>query len=180
MTEAARQAHVLDEINSLPQGFATSIGERGVQLSGGQRQRIAIARAMAGQPELLILDEPTSALDLKAESVIRDTIAGLKGQVTVVIIAHRISTLEACDRIMVIQKGQMKAFAPAQQLAADDQFYQQALQLAGIRQVDSGDRGHRLVWQGLHPLCTEHLEPSRIAVLSRDELKQYEFRSGAW
>jgi ATP-binding cassette, subfamily B, bacterial len=132
MTEAALQAHVLDEIHTLPEGFATSIGERGVQLSGGQRQRIAIARAMAGQPELLILDEPTSALDLKAESVIRDTIAGLKGQVTVVIIAHRISTLEACDRIMVIQKGQMGAFASAQKLAADDQFYQQALQLAGI------------------------------------------------
>lgn len=132
MIEAARQAHVLDEITSLPEGFATSIGERGVQLSGGQRQRIAIARAMARQPELLILDEPTSALDLKAESVIRDTIAGLKGQVTVVIIAHRISTLEACDRIMVIQNGQMKAFAPAKQLATDDQFYQQALLLAGI------------------------------------------------
>jgi ATP-binding cassette, subfamily B, bacterial len=132
MTEAAHQAHVLDEINSLPEGFATSIGERGVQLSGGQRQRIAIARALAGQPELLILDEPTSALDLKAESVIRDTISVLKGKVTVVIIAHRISTLEACDRLMVIQKGQMTAYAPARQLATDDRFYQKALQLAGI------------------------------------------------
>jgi ATP-binding cassette, subfamily B, bacterial len=132
MSEGARQAHVLDEITSLPHGFATNVGERGVQLSGGQRQRIAIARALAGEPELLILDEPTSALDLKAESVIRDTIANLKGQITVVIIAHRISTLEACDRIMVIEKGQMTAFAPAGQLAEDDQFYREALDLAGI------------------------------------------------
>jgi ATP-binding cassette, subfamily B, bacterial len=133
MTAAARQAHVLDEITALPDGFDTSLGERGQQLSGGQRQRIAIARALVGQPELLILDEPTSALDLKSESVIRDTIAALKGQVTVVIIAHRISTLEACDRIMVIRDGVLEAFGPAEELARNDEFYREALHLAGIR-----------------------------------------------
>jgi ATP-binding cassette subfamily B protein len=133
MIDAARLAHVLDDIQKLPNGFDTDLGERAQQLSGGQRQRLSIARALIGNPELLILDEPTSALDMKSESIIRDTIASLQGRVTVVVIAHRLSTLDSCNRLMVIQDGHLKAFGTPGELAVDNDFYKEALRLAGVK-----------------------------------------------
>jgi ABC-type multidrug transport system fused ATPase/permease subunit len=130
---AARAAHVLAEIEALPDGFDADLGERGQKLSGGQRQRISIARALAGGPELVIMDEPTSALDMKAEAAIRETITSLAGKVTVVVIAHRISTLEACDRLMVIQGGRISAFTTPAELQRDSSFYRETLELAGFR-----------------------------------------------
>lgn len=129
---AARAANVLGDIELLPEGFATHLGERGSQLSGGQRQRMSIARALAGSPRLLILDEPTSALDVKSESLIRDSIAALRGQVTVVVIAHRMSTLDMCDRLMVVEGGRLMAFDTPERLRRDSAFYRQALTLSGI------------------------------------------------
>ncbi len=130
---AAREANVLADVLAMPDGFDTDVGERGGRLSGGQRQRVSIARALAGDPELLILDEPTSALDVRSEQLIRETIAALKGRVTVVIIAHRLSTLDACDKIMVIEEGELKAMAPAAELSLDNEFFRHSLELSGMR-----------------------------------------------
>ena len=129
---AARQAHIVDEIAAMSSGFATDVGPRGGQLSGGQRQRLSIARALAGDPRLLVMDEPTSALDARSESLIRRTIADLRERVTVIIIAHRISTLDVCDRIIVLQEGELRAMDTVAALAANDRFYRESLELAGL------------------------------------------------
>lgn len=129
---AALQSNILDDIMKLPQGFDTHLGERGSQLSGGQRQRLAIARALIGQPELLVLDEPTSALDGESETLIRDTLGRLRGNVTVVIIAHRMSTLDLCDRIMVIEDGRVTGLDAPNALQAQEGYYRNALVMAGI------------------------------------------------
>ncbi|MFN2347511.1 MAG: ABC transporter ATP-binding protein [Dermatophilaceae bacterium] len=129
---AAEQANILTDINALPEGFDSHLGERGTQLSGGQRQRLSIARALVGSPELIVLDEPTSALDGASEALIRQTLADLHGSVTVVIIAHRMSTLDLCDEILVIEDGRVTAQGPPQVLRATSEFYRHALSVAGM------------------------------------------------
>jgi ATP-binding cassette, subfamily B, bacterial len=129
---AAARAHLDDDIANLPDGYDSNVGERGGRLSGGQRQRLAIARALIGEPEVLILDEPTSALDMTSESAIRATLSELAGRTTVVIIAHRLTTLEMCDQLMVIQDGELKAIGTHQQLSDSDPFYREALRLSGM------------------------------------------------
>lgn len=103
--EVLHMAELYDFVHSLPKGTATFVGERGVKLSGGQRQRIGIARALYQQPEVLILDEATSALDNETEKSITDTILKLKGQITIIAIAHRVSTLEQCDFKIKFENG---------------------------------------------------------------------------
>ncbi len=132
IVDAARAAHVLDEIEALPDGFDTPIGAGGGRFSGGQRQRICIARALAGNPSVLVLDEPTSALDLASEEAIRLTLEGLRGHVTLVIIAHRMSTLRICDRVMVVNKGRIEALGPRAELERDNRYYAEALRLAKL------------------------------------------------
>lgn len=101
-------AELSDFVLALPEGIDTFVGERGVKLSGGQRQRIGIARALYQKPELLILDEATSALDNDTEKSITDTILKLKGQITIIAIAHRLSTLAECDYKIEFADGQAK------------------------------------------------------------------------
>ncbi|MDB2549227.1 ABC transporter ATP-binding protein/permease [Porticoccaceae bacterium] len=103
--KAAAQAHLLEFIDSLPEGFETFVGDRGVRLSGGQRQRLVIAREMFREPRLLILDEATSALDSESEQAIERSINDLKGSVTVILIAHRLSTVRNVDQVYVFDKG---------------------------------------------------------------------------
>lgn len=103
--EVLREAQLDDFIKSLPDGLETSIGERGIRLSGGQRQRISIARALYNDPEVLILDEATSALDNDTEAAIMDSINRLHGKKTLVIIAHRLQTIEKCDIVYRVENG---------------------------------------------------------------------------
>ena len=105
---AADDAHVGEEIRALPHGFDTVLGPNGSGLSGGQKQRVAFARALVGKPRLLILDEPTSALDGESERRIQETIVDLKDRVTLVIVAHRLSTLDVCDRVISMKAGRIE------------------------------------------------------------------------
>lgn len=104
---AARQAHIHDAIAALPQGYDTMLGPRSTGLSGGQRQRLTIARSLAGSPRLLVLDEPTSALDGASEELFRQTLDELRGDITLVVIAHRPTTLEVCDTIITVRDGRI-------------------------------------------------------------------------
>jgi len=105
--EALKEAALDDFVRSLPEGLDTSIGERGIRISGGQRQRIGIARALYGDPEVLILDEATSALDNETESLIMESIGRFMGRKTLVIIAHRLQTIEKCDMVFRVGDGRI-------------------------------------------------------------------------
>lgn len=133
VAEALRQAHALEEFQRLPDGLHTKIGgEWGHRISGGQRQRLSIARALVGQPEILVMDEPTSSLDLVSEEIIRETLQELKGQVTLVIIAHRLSTLRVCDRVVVMKAGTIEAIGDRTQLSDGNAFFAEAVRLAHL------------------------------------------------
>ncbi|HEU5149627.1 MAG TPA: ABC transporter ATP-binding protein [Iamia sp.] len=129
---AARRAHIHDDVAAMPDGYATWVGDDGRNLSGGQRQRVAIARALAGDPDVIVLDEPTSALDMRSESLVQQTLAELKGEVTLVIVAHRLSTLAGCDRILVLGDGRVQAFDTAENLMETNAFYRQAVALSDL------------------------------------------------
>lgn len=107
---AARIANLHDFITQeLPEGYATKVGERGVRMSGGQRQRIGIARALYHDPDVLILDEATSALDNRTEQAVMDAIDSLAGKKTIIMIAHRLTTLKSCDNILLLNRGHLEA-----------------------------------------------------------------------
>jgi ATP-binding cassette, subfamily B, bacterial len=130
---AARLANLHDDVMGWEGGYERQVGEQGGQLSGGQQQRLVIARALVEQPDVLILDEPTSALDVRSEYLVRGALEALRDQMTVIIIAHRLSTLDNCDRIMVVMDGELKAFDTPDRLAETNEFYRDALAMSGIR-----------------------------------------------
>jgi len=107
LEEALRQARLTEVVAQMPAGVRTVLGERGVRLSGGQRQRVALARAFYHGRNVLIMDEATSALDNETESEIVEEIRRLKGLKTLVVIAHRLSTLRHCDRILRLTDGRI-------------------------------------------------------------------------
>jgi ATP-binding cassette, subfamily B, bacterial PglK len=107
-------------VNDLPQGYATTVGERGVRLSGGQRQRIGIARALYHNPQVLILDEATSALDNLTEQAVMEAVNNLGHDITIILIAHRLSTMRQCDRIYLLERGEVKAQGTYDELSASN------------------------------------------------------------
>lgn len=127
---AARLARIHDDIISWPDGYDTVVGPRADAVSGGQQQRICLARALAGRPAVLVLDEPTSALDPQSETLIQESLASLKHELTLFIVAHRMSTLDICDRVMVIVGGSLVAFDTKAVLEEENPYYRSASLLA--------------------------------------------------
>jgi ATP-binding cassette subfamily B protein len=127
---AGELAHIHDEIMSWPAGYDTIVGPRVDAVSGGQQQRICLARALAARPAVLVLDEPTSALDPHSERLIQASLEGLRHEMTLFIIAHRMSTLDVCDRVMVIVDGRVEAFDTVDVLARNNPYYRSASVLA--------------------------------------------------
>jgi ABC-type multidrug transport system fused ATPase/permease subunit len=119
---ASRAAHLHEDVMAMPDLYETRVGEGGTALSGGQRQRLAIARALAGAPRVLVLDEPTSALDGRSESLIRETLAELRGRATIIVISHRLGLVEDCDVLLVLDKGRVADFGPRTEVLTRDAF----------------------------------------------------------
>ncbi|ETX12854.1 hypothetical protein OCH239_15630 [Roseivivax halodurans JCM 10272] len=109
VARAGRMARLDEVVDALPDGYRTTVGDRGLRLSGGQRQRIAIARALYRDPEVIVFDEATSALDTVTEQEVMDAIGALRGEKTVVIVTHRLSTVTGCDQIVVMRGGRVEA-----------------------------------------------------------------------
>jgi ATP-binding cassette subfamily B protein len=127
---AGRLARIHDEVIALPKGYDTIVGPRADAVSGGQQQRICLARALAARPEVLVLDEPTSALDPTSERLIQESLSALKHELTLFIVAHRLSTLDICDRVMVIVDGRLAAFDTTAFLRTHSPYYRTASGLA--------------------------------------------------
>jgi ATP-binding cassette subfamily B protein len=127
---AAELARIHEDIVGWAEGYETIVGPRADAVSGGQQQRICLARALAAKPEVLVLDEPTSALDPTSESLIQESLTGLKQQLTLFIIAHRMSTHDICDRVMIIIDGKLTAFDTIDFLQQNNSYYRSASKIA--------------------------------------------------
>ncbi len=125
MIKAAKMAYIYDFIKKQPEGFSTTVGEMGVKLSTGQRQRITLARALAKKPQILLLDEATSALDNESERMIQNAIENLHGKITIIAIAHRLTTIMNSDRLFILEEGTILEEGNPQQLLRnkDSHFY---------------------------------------------------------
>ncbi|MDZ5660789.1 ABC transporter ATP-binding protein [Nocardioides sp. S-58] len=132
LQEAIKRAQLDDLIADLPDGLDTTAGERGMRLSGGQRQRIGIARALYRNPSLLVLDEATSALDNETERRITETIEGLHGSVTVVVVAHRLSTVRHCDRLVFMESGRVATSGTFEEVRATNATFARLVQLGSL------------------------------------------------
>ena len=135
LADAVQRAQLHDLIASLPHGLDTEAGERGMRLSGGQRQRIGIARALYRRPSLLVLDEATSALDNQTERKITETIDSLHGEVTVVVVAHRLSTVRHCDRLVFMEDGRVVSQGTFDEVREDNATFANLVRLGSLDPV---------------------------------------------
>jgi len=133
IANAVRLAHLEDVVAELPEGLDTMLGERGVRLSGGQRQRVGLARALYRKPAILILDEATSALDNETERKISDALRSLHGQLTMVVIAHRLSTVRSCDRILYLDQGRVSGIGTFDELDRTNEGFARLVELGSLR-----------------------------------------------
>jgi ABC-type multidrug transport system fused ATPase/permease subunit len=131
LKQAAIQAQIDSFICGLPAGYDTYVGERGVRLSGGQRQRIGIARALYKQASVLVLDEATSALDSSTENAFINVLENIRTELTIIMIAHRLTTLRHCSRIFEIEAGQLKAQGSFSELTALSLSFRSMIRAAG-------------------------------------------------
>jgi ABC-type multidrug transport system fused ATPase/permease subunit len=129
---ALKRAHLAEVVKKREGGIDAHIGERGLALSGGQRQRLGIARALYTDPLVLVMDEATSALDSKTESAITESIANLGGDITVIVVAHRLATIQHSDRIFFMRKGQVAGYGTFEELVAQFPDFAEQAQLAGL------------------------------------------------
>ena len=127
--EAARLANADEFISAFPEGYATLVGDRGIKLSGGQRQRLGIARALYHNPDVLVFDEATSALDGMTEDAVMQAVKTLSAERTMILIAHRLRTVQACDRIIMLEAGRIVADGSYQELVEASVAFKQ---LAGL------------------------------------------------
>jgi len=128
--QAARLANLAEFVDRLPNGYDTVVGDRGIRLSGGQRQRIGIARALYEDPEVLFFDEATSALDGVTEDSVMNAIGSLAGGKTIILVAHRLTTLRACDNIFLFKNGQVHANGTYEELIAESDEFRAMAKLA--------------------------------------------------
>lgn len=130
--EALERAHLADFLRSSRDGIDTLVGENGVQLSGGQRQRLGIARALYSRPRLLVLDEATSALDAETERLITETLDSLAGDVTLIVIAHRLATVRHCDQVIYLDKGRITGSGTFTEVRAQVPDFDRQAELLGL------------------------------------------------
>ena len=138
--KAARMAQAEEFINQLPDGFETLVGERGVKLSGGQKQRLGIARALYHNPDVLVFDEATSALDGMTEDAVMEAVQTLSAERTMILIAHRLRTVQACDRIVMLEAGRIVADGRYDELIKHSDAFRR---LAGQDPLDQTDKSFR-------------------------------------
>jgi ATP-binding cassette subfamily B protein len=127
--EAAKMVNIDDFVKHLPQGYETPLGERGVNLSLGQRQLLSFARAIAFRPEILILDEATSNIDTETELVVQNALHNISAGRTTLIVAHRLSTIQHADQIVVMHKGKLREIGNHYQLLAQRGYYYRLYEL---------------------------------------------------
>jgi len=131
--KALDSANASEFVSELAEGLDTVVGDRGVRLSGGQRQRIALARALLRKPEILILDEATSALDSQSETLIQNAVEKISKEVTVIVVAHRLSTIQKADRVYALSKGRVAESGTFSELMAAGGEFSRSAQLQGLK-----------------------------------------------
>jgi ATP-binding cassette, subfamily B, bacterial PglK len=132
VTAAAHAAQLEEFLNTLPQGLDTPVGERGAKLSGGERQRIAVARALYRRPAVLVFDEATAALDNATERALTETIQRLRGDTTMIFIAHRLTTVQWCDRLVFMRGGRIVDAGRFEELIKRNAEFQRMAAVTGV------------------------------------------------